>query len=65
MALYSDAEWIGCQREKQSRGGRRDLLYFLEQLLQREGKVDFVKLREYGSSPTSPKKGLVLGRTCQ
>ena len=57
MALHSDSERIGCQTEKQFRGDRRDLLYIPEFLLQREGKVDFVKLREDGTLQQAQRKG--------
>lgn len=56
LALYSDSERIGCQMEKQFRGDRRDLLYIPELLLQREGKVDFVKLREDGTLQQAQRK---------
>lgn len=42
--------------EKQFRGDRRDLLYIPELLLQREGKMDFVKLREDGTLQQAQRK---------
>lgn len=56
LALYSDSEKNGCQTEKQFRGDRRDLLYIPELLLQREGKVDFVKLRDGGTLQQAQRK---------
>lgn len=56
LALYSNSERTGCQTEKQFRGDRRDLLYIPELLLQREGKMGFVKLREDGTLQQAQRK---------